>query len=138
MDDQQFKDQLSKMQETLDAAPDMKFSVPEIETPVFDTSVIRRLNRKMDVLAAEESNRHMAVFDTAKNTKNINTNVKSIEELMNSERTQIESADKEIQERIDHIIKSQRFSGVKDLLIAIIGAAIGVAFTVFATRHGWL
>lgn len=138
MDDQQFKEQLSKMQDTLDAATKMNFSVPEIETHVIDTSVIRRMNRKMDILATEESKRHMAVFDTAKNTKRISDSVQSIDELISSERTLRENADKEIQARIDKIIKSQRFNGIKDLLIAIIGAAIGVAFTVFATRHGWL
>lgn len=138
MDEEDFQKKLNDIQDTLDNAPEIKFSVPKIEAPVFDTSVIRRLNRKMDILAAEESKRHMAVFDTAENTKHISMGVQSIEEVMNSEITLRENADKEIQARIDDIIKSQRFNSVKEFFIAIISAAVGVALTVFATRHGWL
>lgn len=95
MDDQKFKDQLSRMQEKLDAASEIKIIVPDLTPPPIkiNTDVIARLNQQMDEVRDYQQSKDQAVFDTAKHLKSINGKVQSIDDGLSKERAEREKAD---------------------------------------------
>lgn len=135
MDNNDFKKRLESIQ---------GITLSAVDTSKFNSSVLHmkqenvRIDKSFDEIINANAKRNRAVIETAENTKQINDKVKSIEETVSAERLERKNADNELQGTIDNIRKAQRFANLKALIVGIACAAAGVAFTIIATKCGWL
>ena len=117
------------------------FEIPKFDIQDLSAQAGRQvasMNRTIDALHSVEAKRNSVPLEIAKNTKQINEKVKSIDENVSAERSERKTADIELQKAIDEVRRIQRLANIKALAVGIICAAAGVLFSIIAKEHGLL